>query len=97
MTRAPGRVQSVLLAPLDRETLADRAALLDRECAAEEGPQRRVEALLIAHDQPESRLDRPFIIPVDPVAAARVRNRPTEPTRSNLLQATRSPCHQTTE
>jgi eukaryotic-like serine/threonine-protein kinase len=72
MTLDPGRVQAVFLAALEPETLADRAAVLDRECAADEELRRRVEALLIAHDKPHRLLDRPFIAPGEQVAAIRV-------------------------
>jgi eukaryotic-like serine/threonine-protein kinase len=60
MTFDPGRVQDLFLAALEQETPADRRILLDRECAADDELRRRVEALLIAHDQPDSLLDRPF-------------------------------------
>ena len=72
MTLDPGRVQAVFLAALEQETLADRAAVLDRECAADDELRRRVEALLIAHDKPDRLLDRPLIAPGEQVAAIRV-------------------------
>jgi hypothetical protein len=62
MTLDPGRVQAVFLAALEQETPADRGAVLDRECAADAELRRRVEALLVAHDQPDSLLDRPLIV-----------------------------------
>ena len=65
----PGRVQAVFLAALEQETPADRVAVLDRECAADDELRRRVGALLIAHDQPDSLLDRPFFAPGEPVMA----------------------------
>lgn len=72
MTLDPGRVQAVFLAALEQETLAGRAAVIDRECAVDEELRRRVEALLVAHDKPDSLLDRPFIAPGEQVAAIRV-------------------------
>ncbi len=67
MTLDPKRVQAVFLAAIERETQADRDDILDRECAADEELRRRVEALLIAHDHPDSLLDRPFVGPGEPV------------------------------
>ena len=61
MTLHAGRVQAVFLAVLEQESLADRASIIDRECAADEELRRRVEALLVAHDNPDSLLNRPFV------------------------------------
>ena len=61
----PGRVQAIFLAALEHDAPAERAAILDRECAVDAELRRRVEALLIAHDQPDSLLDRPFVTPVE--------------------------------
>ena len=72
MTLDPGRVQAVFLAAIERETLADRAAVLDRECAADEELRRRVEALLVAHDRSDRLLDRPSIAPGERAATIRV-------------------------
>lgn len=69
MTFSPSRVQAVFLAALEQENLADRAAVLDRECAADEELRQRVAAILIAHDQPHSFLDQPFIAPSEHIAA----------------------------
>ena len=66
MTLDPGRVQAVFLAALDEETHAGRAAVLDRECEGDDELRHRVESLLIAHDQPDSFLDRPILAPVAP-------------------------------
>ena len=71
MTLDPGRVQAVFLAALKQETLADRAAVLARECEDDDALRCRVEALLVAHDTPDSRLDRPFAIG-EQVAAIRL-------------------------
>jgi hypothetical protein len=72
MTLDPKRVQAVFLAAIEQENLPDRDDVLDRECAADDELRRRVEALLIAHDHPDSLLDRPFVDPGEPVAAIRV-------------------------
>jgi eukaryotic-like serine/threonine-protein kinase len=53
----PKRVQAVFLAATEEKDIAARATFLDRECAADAGLRLRVEALLRAHDQPESQLD----------------------------------------
>ena len=60
----PNRVQSVFGAALECDGALDRAAILDRECSADAELRRRVEALLIAHDRPDSLLDRPIVGPV---------------------------------
>src|SRR5262249_55965052 len=64
------RVQAVFLTAVEQPA-ADRAALLDRECGADAELRRRVEALLRAHDEPGSFLDRPAVDPaatIDPAA-----------------------------
>jgi hypothetical protein len=65
----PGRVQAVFLEALTTDTPADRAAVLDRACAADTELRYRIEALLIAHDQPDSLLDRPLAEIAEVVAA----------------------------
>ena len=57
----PNRVQAVFGAALECEAAADRAAVLDRECSTDPELRRRVEALLRAHDQADSLLDRPIV------------------------------------
>ena len=52
--------KDVFLIALDAEP-ADRAAVLDVECAGDAGLRRQVEALLQVHDEPDSVLDRPRI------------------------------------
>ena len=78
MTLDPGRVQAVFLAALEQEALADRAAVLDRECAADEELRRRVEALLIAHDEPDRLLDRPLLATAEQIAKACVQPADTD-------------------
>jgi hypothetical protein len=63
MTLDPDRVQAVFLAALEHDDPKARLAVLDRECGDDDALRRRVEALLIAFDQPDSLLDRPFIAP----------------------------------
>ena len=60
MPADPRRVKDLFAAALDRPDPADRAALLDRECAGDPDLRRRLDVLLAAHDQPESALERPL-------------------------------------
>ena len=46
----PQRVQALFLAVAELRDLAERAALLDRECGGDGDLRRRVEVLLAAHD-----------------------------------------------
>jgi serine/threonine protein kinase len=59
----PQRVQSAFLAAIEAPDLADRAAILDRECGTDAELRRRVEALLRAHDEPGSSLEPPAADP----------------------------------
>jgi len=60
MTLPPRTAKDIFLAALDRQP-AERAALLDEACAGNAMLRRQVEALLRAHDEPDSLLDRPRI------------------------------------
>jgi serine/threonine protein kinase/tetratricopeptide (TPR) repeat protein len=62
------RVQSLFLGAVEHAAPADRAAVLDRGCGYDAELRRRVEALLRAHDEPDSRLDRPLVAPPAPAA-----------------------------
>ncbi len=53
----------MFLAAVESDGPAERAAVLDRECAGDTGLRERVEILLRAHDQPDSLLDRPIVAP----------------------------------
>ena len=59
----PKRVQAVFLSAVECHEPAARAAVLDRECSTDAELRQRVEALLRAHDQPDSLLDRPIVGP----------------------------------
>jgi serine/threonine protein kinase/tetratricopeptide (TPR) repeat protein len=61
MPADPQRIQSVFLAAIEAADPAARAALLARECGEDAELRRRVEALLLAHEQPGSLLDRPAV------------------------------------
>jgi hypothetical protein len=56
-------VQAVFLEAADYHDPADRAAILDRECAADPKLRRRIEALLKAHDEFDGSLNEPVIGP----------------------------------
>jgi hypothetical protein len=57
------RVQAIFLAAVETDDPAQQAAVLDRECATDPELRRRVEALLRAHRDPASVLDRPVVAP----------------------------------
>jgi hypothetical protein len=50
MPLKPQRVQAVFLEAANHHDLADRAAILERECMADSELRQRVEALLKAND-----------------------------------------------
>src|SRR5262249_37179672 len=56
----PKRVQAVFLAAVECHDPADRAAVLDAECAGDAELRRRVEVLLGAHDRFDESLDVPL-------------------------------------
>jgi eukaryotic-like serine/threonine-protein kinase len=62
------RVQAAFLAALEAANADEQSAILERECAADAELRRRVEALLIAHRDPASILQRPAIAPAWSVA-----------------------------
>src|SRR3954470_2948647 len=66
MPTAVQRIQAVFLAAAEINNPADRARFLDGACAGDAGMRSRVEALLRAHDQPDSLLDHPAVAPHDP-------------------------------
>ena len=59
----PKRVQAVFLAAVELESAAERAAVLDRECANDAELRQRVLALLRSSDEPDRLLDQPFVGP----------------------------------
>jgi hypothetical protein len=59
----PQRVQAVFLSAVECREPAARAAVLDRECSTDAELRQRVEALLVAYDQPNSLLDQPIVGP----------------------------------
>src|SRR5262245_5481131 len=56
------RVKELFVAAIGVADPAERAAFVDRECAADAGLRDRVAALLAAHAAPASALDRPLAV-----------------------------------
>src|SRR3954451_11288610 len=57
------RAKDVFLDAIEITVPGERAAFLDAACAGDAELRRRVEALLAAHERPESLLDRPALAP----------------------------------
>src|SRR5262245_11871185 len=57
----PDTIKKLFLEAAEKATPAERAAFLDGACAADAALRRRVEALLLAHDQPHRLLDQPAV------------------------------------
>jgi serine/threonine protein kinase/tetratricopeptide (TPR) repeat protein len=62
----PKRVQAVFLMAVEHQEPANRAAVLDRECATDLELRQRVLALLRSHDEPDRFLDQPIVRPTPP-------------------------------
>jgi serine/threonine protein kinase/tetratricopeptide (TPR) repeat protein len=60
MPSDPKRVQAIFLSVVEVPN-PERSAVLERECGADVELRRRVEALLLAHDQPGSYLNEPVV------------------------------------
>src|SRR5262245_32206017 len=82
MTADPRRVEAVFAASLEHRSAAERAAYLDEACAGDPALRQRVEALLTAHQQAGSFLERPV-----PETAAGESDRPAEPPRVRAAAA----------
>jgi serine/threonine protein kinase/tetratricopeptide (TPR) repeat protein len=59
MSVAPPSAKEIFLAAIEKPTPAERAAFLDQVCAGDAALRQRVEALLQAHDEPGSFLNKP--------------------------------------
>jgi hypothetical protein len=57
----PPQAKDIFLQALDKDSPAQRRKYLDEACGDDVNLRRRVDALLEAHDEPESYLDRPAI------------------------------------
>ena len=87
MSADPTRARDVFLAAADIPDPAARAAFLDKACGDDDALRGRVEALLRAHDDPDSLLDAPVVAPFPPAPAAgavtRTGTLTDEPTRTH--------------
>jgi formylglycine-generating enzyme required for sulfatase activity len=70
MPTDPTRAQVLFVAAADMTDPAARALFVAEACGGDLHLQSRVEALLRAHDQPDSLLDAPLVAPPDPEHAA---------------------------
>jgi serine/threonine protein kinase len=61
MSTEPKNVKEVFLAVVEKASGPERAAFLDEVCAGDPGLRQRVEALLKAHDDPRSFLEKPAL------------------------------------
>jgi serine/threonine protein kinase len=61
MATAKLSLKEIFLQAVEITSPADRARYLDQACEADGDRRRRVEALLIAHERPESLVDRPAV------------------------------------
>jgi len=61
MNEKAQRVKSIFLAATEKESAAERSTYVNDVCAGDDGLQRRVEALLNAHENRRDFLDRPPI------------------------------------
>jgi hypothetical protein len=59
----PMRVQAAFLEAANCHDLADRAAILDRECTGDSVTRTRIEALLTAHDRFNDLVNQPRVGP----------------------------------
>ena len=57
----PDTIKKLFVEATEKATPAERAAFLDEACAGDAALRRRVEALLLAHDQPHRLLDQPAV------------------------------------
>jgi WD40 repeat protein/tRNA A-37 threonylcarbamoyl transferase component Bud32 len=82
----PKRIQAVFLEALGHEDVDGRNALLDRECAADAELRRGVEALLGAHDQPDTMHDQTMAPPGQnaPPAGATLDATPSSPNSQSI-------------
>src|SRR5262249_43063707 len=63
MPAEPARIKELFVAALDQPDAQARQALLDRECGEDADLRQGLDALLAAHDHPDSAVERPFASP----------------------------------
>jgi eukaryotic-like serine/threonine-protein kinase len=78
MATDPRRVKELFIAALEVPDLQDRQAFLERECAGDADLRQRLEALLKAHENPASVLERPLAA-VEPPAMSSAQECPVGP------------------
>ncbi len=78
MATDPRRVKELFVAALELPDPQDRQAFLKRECAADADLRQRLEALLKAHENPASVLERPLAV-VEPPAMSSAQEPPAGP------------------
>src|SRR6266851_7036974 len=61
MSTEPKSVKEIFLATVEKTSAAERAAFLDEACGGDAAMRQRVEALLKAHDEQGSFLDKPAV------------------------------------
>ncbi len=59
----PKRVQAIFLEAANYHDLAERAAIVDRECLGDTELRKRIEALLEAHDRFNDFVNQPLVGP----------------------------------
>jgi eukaryotic-like serine/threonine-protein kinase len=60
----PKRVQAIFLEAVRCDGATKRKGIIDRQCGKDPDLKRRVEALLLAHDQPDRYLEQPVVSPL---------------------------------
>ena len=63
--------KTIFLAAVEKDSPDDRTAYLDQACAGNPTLRQRVDALLVAHDQPDSLLDHSLFEPLTEAASSR--------------------------
>ena len=71
MTADPRRVKELFIAALDLPDAPARQAFLERECGDDADLRQRLEALLQAHENPASALERPLAAVEAPIVSPR--------------------------
>jgi serine/threonine protein kinase/tetratricopeptide (TPR) repeat protein len=88
----PKRAQAVFLEAVGYQGPAERAAVLDRECQADQELRRSVETLLRDHDVPDSVFDRPFFTATASCAPTTYRGVGSAPDTAFTLEQTAIEC-----
>ncbi len=76
MSVDPVRVKALFQEAIERADQAERRAFLDRELGADDELRERIEALLVAYDNPPTELNRPLALDLDATQTASARTSP---------------------